>query len=213
MSGAEAGFVVGLISGVISIIEATKTVYDAAKDAKGQPEAFRQVATRLPLIIQILHSAEEKARVLDDTAQEALEPILESCKAKAENLKKTFQKVIRKDNDKWYDRYQKALGILGKGGKVEYLMEGILKDTQVLTCERLMGTATDAQVKELQEAITEMKEMPSSLTDQAGGVVQTHTGSGDNIGHWGSGVLNINKPTRDIIQNYNTGGATLGSKD
>jgi hypothetical protein len=103
MSGAEAGFVVGLISGVISIIEATKTVYDAAKDAKGQPEAFRQVAARLPLIIEILHSAKERAQALDETAQEALEPILESCKAKAEDLKKIFQKVIRKDDDKWYD--------------------------------------------------------------------------------------------------------------
>ena len=68
MSGAEAGFVVGLISGVISIIEATKTVYDAAKDAKGQPEAFRQVAVRLPLVIEILHSAKERTHTLNETA-------------------------------------------------------------------------------------------------------------------------------------------------
>jgi hypothetical protein len=46
----EAGTVIGLISGVISIIEATKTIYDAAKDVKGQPDAFRQVAARLPLV-------------------------------------------------------------------------------------------------------------------------------------------------------------------
>jgi hypothetical protein len=68
MSGAEAAFIVGLISGVISIIEATKTVYDAAKDAKGQPDEFRQVAARLPLVIGILHSAEAKAQALDETA-------------------------------------------------------------------------------------------------------------------------------------------------
>ncbi|KAF4637350.1 hypothetical protein G7Y89_g706 [Cudoniella acicularis] len=115
MSGTEAAFVVGLISGVISIIEATKTVYNAAKDAKGQPEAFRQVAARLPLVIEILRSATERMQSLNETAQEALEPILESCKAKAENLKKIFQKVARKDDDKWYDRYKKALGTLGKG--------------------------------------------------------------------------------------------------
>jgi hypothetical protein len=35
MSSAKASFVIGLISGVISIIEAAKTVFDAAKDAKG----------------------------------------------------------------------------------------------------------------------------------------------------------------------------------
>jgi hypothetical protein len=210
MSGAEAAFVVGLISGVISIIEATKTIYDAAKDTKGQPEAFRQVAARLPLVIEILHSSEVKAQALDETAQEALEPILESCKTKAEKLKKIFQKVIRKDDDKWYDRYRKALGTLGKGDKVECLMEGILKDIQVLVCKRLMGTATDAQVKEIDEAIKQMNEMPSSLPGEAGS--QTHSGSGDNIGIFGgSGSVNISK--RDFFQSHNTGPVTFGSKE
>jgi hypothetical protein len=57
-----------------------------------------------------------------------LEPILESCKAKTENLKKIFQKVIRKDDDKWYDRYKKAVATVTKGSKVESLMGEILKD-------------------------------------------------------------------------------------
>lgn len=92
--GAEAAFVVGVISNVISIIEATKTVYDAAKDAKGQPEAFRQVVARLPLIIEILHSAKAKAQALDETAQESLEEFLESLKSKAEKLEKIFRKVF-----------------------------------------------------------------------------------------------------------------------
>ena len=212
MSGAEAGFVVGLISSVISIIEATKTVYDIAKDAKGQPEAFRQVAARLPLIIEILHSAEERVQALAETAQEALKLILESCKAKAENLKKTFQKVIRKDDDKWYDRYRKALGTLREGDKVECLMEGILKDVQVLACERLTGAASDTQMKELEEAIKEMHEMPPSLPDEAGSFIQTHSGSGDNIGHTGLGTMNNHKGTGDLYHNVISGGATFGSK-
>jgi hypothetical protein len=41
MSGAEAAFIISLILSVISIIKATKTVYDVVKDAKGQPEVFR----------------------------------------------------------------------------------------------------------------------------------------------------------------------------
>ena len=167
MSGAEAGFVVDLISDVISIIEATKTVYDAAKDAKGQPGAFRKVAARLPLIIEILHSAKEGTQAVDETAQEALTLILESCKAKAENLKEIFQKVIRKDDDKWYGRYKRALDTLGEEYKIECLMEGILKDIQVIVCERLKGTAIEAQVKEIEEAIKQVNEMPSSLPDEA----------------------------------------------
>lgn len=103
MSGAEAGFVVGLISAVISIIEATKTVYNTAKDAKGQPEAFRQVAARLPLAIDILRSAKTRAQALDETAEVVLGHILKSCKAKTEKLQEIFQKVFQDDDDKWYD--------------------------------------------------------------------------------------------------------------
>ena len=208
----EAGTVIGLISAVITIIEATKTVYDAAKDAKGQPEAFRQVAARLPLVNEILQSAKERTQTLEESAREALKPILKSCKAKAENLEKIFQEVIRKDDDKWYDRYKKAISILGKGDKVECLMEGILKDIQVLACERLMGTATDTQIKELEDAIKEMNEMPPSLPDEARSVIQTHSGSGDNIGHTGPGTMNIHKGSGDLYHNVISGGATFGSK-
>jgi hypothetical protein len=94
MSGAEPRFVVGLISGVISIIEATKTVYDAAKDAKGQPEAFRQVAARLPLVIEILHSVKARAQALDETAEEALEHILKSCKPRPRSSRKYSRKLF-----------------------------------------------------------------------------------------------------------------------
>ncbi|OBT39371.1 hypothetical protein VE00_10239 [Pseudogymnoascus sp. WSF 3629] len=209
MSGAEAAFVVGLISGVISIIEATKTIYDAAKDAKGQPEAFRQVHARLVLVIAILDRARERAKMVDETTLEALEPILELCKAKAENLNKIFQKVIRKDDDKWYDRYKKALSTLGKEYKVECLMEEILKDIQVLVCERLMGTATDAQVKEIQEAIKEMNEMPSSLQDEAGSVTQNHQGRGNNNANTSRGAQH--NGTGDLYHNEIKGDAHFGS--
>ncbi|KFY66621.1 hypothetical protein V496_01972 [Pseudogymnoascus sp. VKM F-4515 (FW-2607)] len=209
MSGAEAAFVVGLISGVISIVEATKTIYDAAKDAKGQPEAFRQVHARLVLVIEILDRARERAQMVDETTQEALEPILESCKAKAENLKKMFQKVIRKDDDKWYDRYKKALGTLGKEYKVECLMEDILKDIQVLVCETLMGTATDAQVREIQEAIKEMTDMPSPLQDETGGVTQNHQGSGNNNANTGRGAQHTG--AGDLYHNEIKGDAYFGS--
>jgi hypothetical protein len=66
---------------------------------------------------------------------------------------------------------RKAVETVMKGEKVECSMEGILKDIQVLACERLMGTATEAQVKEIEEAIKQMDEMPSSLQDETGGVI------------------------------------------
>jgi hypothetical protein len=53
-----------------------------------------------------------------------------------------------------------------------------------------------------------MKEMPSSLTDEAGNVSQTHSGSGDNIGHSGSGNIYAG----DSHHNQNTGDVNYGSK-
>jgi hypothetical protein len=208
MSGVDVRLAVGLIRSVISIIEVTKTTYDAAKDAKGQPEAFRQVAARLPLVIEILHSAKARAQTLDETAEEALEHILKSCEAKAQKLQEIFQKVIRKDDDKWYDRYRKAVGTVIKGGKVESLMGEILKGIQVIACEKLEGTATSAQVKELEEAIKEMNEMPSSVTDEAGSVTQTSSGGGDNILHSGSGNLYAG----ESHHNQNIGDVNYSSK-
>jgi hypothetical protein len=66
-------------------------------------------------------------------------------------------------------------------------MEGIIKDIQVLVCERLMGTATEAQVKEIEEAIKQMDEMPSSFQDETGGVIQTNR-DGDNFANVGLGT-------------------------
>ncbi|KAF8852969.1 NACHT-domain-containing protein [Acephala macrosclerotiorum] len=159
MSGAEAVLVIGLIGSLISIVEATKKVYDAAGDAKGQPEAFRQVSARLPIVIEILRDAEARASELDEMKLEAIKQTLESCKAKAEKLEKMFQKVIRKDGDKRFDRYKKALHTLGKGDKVDCLMEGIHKDTQLLVSEKLMGTATEAQVKDYSQNQTCLEDL------------------------------------------------------
>ena len=107
---------------------------------------------QLELVIAILDRTKERAKKVDETYQEALEPILKSSKAKAENPKKIFQKVIRK-YDEWYDQYKKVLGTLRKGQKVESLMAGILKDIQVLACKWFTGVATKAQVKDIEEVI------------------------------------------------------------
>jgi hypothetical protein len=159
----ESGTVVALISGVIFLIEATRTIYDAAKDTESQPEAFRRVTARLPLACKILRSAEVSLETRDESARDTLKTTLSSCHAKAEELRETFEKAVRHDNDKWFDRSKKNFSALGKGHQVERLMEGILNDVQVLARDKLPGIATVAQLKELEEAITEMHEMYPSL--------------------------------------------------
>lgn len=59
MSGAEAIAVLGVISSIISIVGGTKKVYDAATNARGLPQAFREVADRLPIVKNILDLAKQ----------------------------------------------------------------------------------------------------------------------------------------------------------
>lgn len=204
---AEVAFVVGLVASVIGIIDGVKTVWDAAKDPKGQPEAFRQVAARLPLVLSILEKAKSEANKLDEAAQEDLEKVLESCKEKAEKLNKIFKKVLPGDEDGRLDRYRKAVSAPFKGGRVEELMEGILRDAQLIATDKLMGVATEEQVKELADAITEMKEMPSSLNDEIGSVSQTHSGSGHNIANTGPGNTNNIQSGGGSGSQYNIAGS------
>jgi hypothetical protein len=49
LSSAEVALVTGLISGLTSMIEETKTFYDAVKDKGGLPGPFRDLAARLTM--------------------------------------------------------------------------------------------------------------------------------------------------------------------
>ena len=51
-----------------------------------------------------------------------------------------FNKVIPKENASRVERYLKAIKTLGKGGKVERLMKGILEDIQLLATIKTMTT-------------------------------------------------------------------------
>jgi hypothetical protein len=48
---------------------------------------------------------------------------------------------------------------MGLSKKAKCLMKGILKDVKVLVCEKLDGAMRTAQLKEIKDAIEEMKDM------------------------------------------------------
>jgi hypothetical protein len=214
MSGAEAGIVIGFIASLITIFDATEMLYDAAKDVRGQPEAFRQIAARLPLVIEILRRAKERALTVDETTLEALEPILKSCHDKAERIVKIFQDVVRTGDERWHTRYKKAVGAVLKENLLEYLMQGILTDIQVLACGALQGIANNDHAKQLEDSIQEMHEMPDSLPVEAGGSTQTNGGGGggDRIWQTGPGTMNIHRGGGDIYHNVISRDANFGSK-
>jgi hypothetical protein len=200
MSGAEAGLVIGLISGTLAIVGATKKVYDAAKDKEGLPTAFREVALRLPLVQNILSDAKALAEggQLNDEVSKSMESILEACNLRIEKLKEIFEKVIPQEGSSSLDRYYKAVRALGKDGKVEILMRGIIEDLKLLSMR--CGMATGDYIDKLREATDTLSTLEPSVPDYEFG---EPTYTNNNLG--GGTQNNFNAPVGKSFSNTGPG--------
>ncbi|KFY36599.1 hypothetical protein V495_07752 [Pseudogymnoascus sp. VKM F-4514 (FW-929)] len=183
MSGAGGGLVFDAISAIISIIDTTRNVYEAVEDDAGLPTNFKKSAMKLPLILKLLEHAEEYVNnETDESIKDAFTPTLEDCKVQAIQLQGLFETVIPGEADSRWDRYMKAARTIGKRGRVESLVGGILDDLQLLST-RFPGVTTPREDNQLAMAIEEVTRMEPSLPD---GFEQTPT-----YAYYGSGAQNI----------------------
>ncbi|PSK34861.1 hypothetical protein B9Z65_1444 [Elsinoe australis] len=198
MSGAEAITVVGLIAAVITIIDTSRSLYDAAGSARGLHEAFRAVSQNISLVLTILRDCQaiqerndetykttkdaELKRKLTDSA-EAVRPIMTTCKDNAQHLKDIFEKVIPGDEAGRLERYKKAAqaAVSGKKRRVEDLMKEILQQLQLLHTSQFFREEANRRSDEIQKVIARLEELPSSLAEEDGRYM-----------HYGSGSLNVN---------------------
>lgn len=192
MSGAE---VLGIISAIIAIVDATIQVSSIFKDEAGLPTNFRAAAVKLPLITKLLDDAKRYVKSsADDTLTSAFTPVLIDCKEKASQLQDLFKRVYPAETDSKIGCYVKAARTIGKGGRVETLITEILRNLQLLAIDFPESISQEGQ-ENLEQAIVEVKEWKPSLSD----------GFDDaNFVHYGSGPQNIN--TGIGTQYNNTGG-------
>jgi len=211
MSGiGEASLVLGIISSIISIIDAAYQVYEAVDDEGGLPKNFKKSATKLFLISKLLADAETYVKdVADEATKVAFTPTLKDCKTQATQLQELFVKVMPKEGGSRLDRYVKAARTIGKGGRVESLTRGILDDLQLLATN-FPGVMNPEKEKKLAEAIKEVTKMEPSLPD---GFEETpafaHYGSGAQNNNTGSGVQHNNSGTGN--QNSGSGHQYIGT--
>jgi hypothetical protein len=203
MSGAEAILVLSVVSSVITVVDGAKQVYDAAANAEGLPEAFREVAERLPKVRSILASAEKHIRDgdIDENPCKAMKPVIERCGKRAENLDKLFRKVIPPGDASRPERYLKAVKTLGKGGKVETLMMGMLEDTHLLASDYGLLAFTKDQIEQIARALKEVSNIKTSVPDSEFHDSTTATNIPGDV----HGTQNINNVEGD--QNLATGSA------
>jgi hypothetical protein len=158
MSGAETVAVLGVISSIISIIDGTKQVYDAATSAEGLPEAFREVAGRLPIITNILRAAEQCIKDGDITEEsyKGVKQVIQACQDKAKKLEDLFRTVIPGENASRRERYLLAVKTLGKEKGVKKVMKGMLEDVHLLVGEHNIKITSGPQVDQILRAISEV---------------------------------------------------------
>ena len=202
MTGAEALAVLGGSSSIITIFEGIRQVYETAKNAQGLPQAFHDVAGRLPFVRDILASAKQDIEdgIVDEVSCEGVKHVVKSCEEKAQKLDEIFHKVCPTGNASYTERYYKAIKIYGKGSKVEILMKEIMVDVQLLTCEHGMKTATKTQQEQILHAIAELSSIPPSVPQHV---------LGDNramANNYGSGTQ---YNAQDNGRQYNSGGGTM----
>ena len=212
MSGAEVTAILGVISSIISIVDGTKKVFEAAKGTNGLPEAFREVAGRLPIVESILGSAKQNIEEngVKNDSRKGVENIVEACKKKAEKLRELFNKVVPGEDASRMERYRKALKVPGKGHKVEKLMQGILEDVNLLIGEKGINSASKAQQEQILKAIEEIAAVAPSAAEQE--IQQT----GFTNSNYGSGTQN-NAQGENVAQGngkvfHNTGPMTFGKE-
>ncbi|KAH8715276.1 Vegetative incompatibility protein HET-E-1 [Beauveria bassiana] len=188
MSGAE---VLGIISAVISIVDATIKVYNAAKDEVGLPPSLKTVVTKLPLVSKLLEDAE---RYVENGADKDLTltftPIVTDCNVKATQLQQLFEKVVAAEGDSRFQRYVKAARTIGKGGRVETLMKAILDNLQLLTAQFPQAVSRRGQ-ENLTAAIEDVSKIEPSLPD---GFEDAPT-----FANYGSGAQNNSGPGNQYI--------------
>jgi hypothetical protein len=102
MSGAEALFVIGVISNIIALVEFSnkviKRINGFSQDVKSVPEFFRGLQIELPLLSNTLKRTSKRidSGEMDEDTCKAIKPIVVACEKRLEDLRDIFQNVIPK---------------------------------------------------------------------------------------------------------------------
>jgi N-terminal domain on NACHT_NTPase and P-loop NTPases len=207
MSGLD---VIGGISAIIGIIDASIKIYDSAQKDLKLSETFKAVGRRLPIILDTLQTCKNHLEPIKDTIPtdvcEALEKVLEVCDEKAGRLRQIFEKVIPGEHEVWKKRYLKIVRRLGKGNKVEELMASITEDVQLVVNHHAVQSAQPEQNAELKKIIKEMKSVKPSVPEEESCAMSFESGGGAQTNNVNSGSgqqVNNNAPV--TTQNFNSG--------
>ncbi len=165
---AEGLAVIGIIASILQIVDfsskAISRVKEYGEDAQDIPKTFRDIQTRLPLIVHTL--GEIQTRVSDGQVPEesckALKGVLGDCKAKLAELKIIFEKVLPQDGASKGKRVWKGLRSLWHDKEVDEISQALWRSLQSLTLFHVVAAPTIREIQALVENTSNIDLTPSS---------------------------------------------------
>lgn len=168
MSGLE---VIGGISAVITIVEASVEIWDNAQKDIKLPETFKIVARRLPLLLSTLQICHDQLDHIKDTLPsdvvESFQGVLQNSKAQARLLRDIFEETVPGEDAKRLQKLRAAVKTLGKGRTVERILESISKDTLVLASYHSIQAVRPDLTTDLEKLIVELQNAEPSVEEDA----------------------------------------------
>ncbi|KAI8204574.1 hypothetical protein K4K54_004827 [Colletotrichum sp. SAR 10_86] len=213
--------VLGAISSVVAIVEATVNSYKAIKKIRDRPEAFNTVGQQLRSVRDLLNEIHDKTKDNDSaikTAQnEEFIRGVKECQTKAEALENIFRHLEEKCNNSeeservWPDHFKNIYKALLKGSKanrVETLMADLWKGIERLAVIKIIGMSDPVQ-RNVKSAIQYLEEDDPSLDDSEFDSTGIH--ATQNIATGGTGTQNNVRGDNNIFNSGSFSGGKFGT--
>ena len=136
---AESLAIIGLVSAIVQLVDfGTKIVArldDFEKAVGSVPEAFRDIHTQLPLLLNNLKKTKEqaKARELDEDAKKAVLAVVDNCQNGLQSLEKILVKSLPAANESISRKIGKAISSVRREKRVQDIAKKLRDNAIYLT--------------------------------------------------------------------------------
>jgi N-terminal domain on NACHT_NTPase and P-loop NTPases len=209
--------VVRALGKAIDPLKRAITTSEGVEEPPGLPKAFPVVAERLPIALKVLTCIQTNLELkkTDQEIQSVQDAFLETihaageCTTLAGRLEDLFAEVEGSEDDitTKMNRYRSAVGS-------DDTIEKVMKNLLGLLVQLAKAPPMSAEdLKELKEALEEVRKLPASLDTEARmGPTLNNYGNGIQLGHFGTGHQNLNS-AGGVQLTGNNSHATLNYKD
>lgn len=127
---------IGLASAIVTFIDVASKIakrLEELSEAGDVPKVFRDIRTRLPIILRIVERTRDGTQGFSDEARVSFEAIVRSCHEQVEELEALLQRVTIERHDSKWKRGLKAAVSLVEEHRVQRIALSLKDNVQLLT--------------------------------------------------------------------------------